>query len=46
MSNTTNTKQLQFAAAVLNAQDTLKASGLKKLGERGNAKGGGILYIL
>ena len=40
MSNTTNTKQLQFAAAVLNAQDTLKASGLKKLGERGNAKGG------
>lgn len=40
MSNTTNTKQLQFTAAVLNAQDTLKASGLKKLGERGNAKGG------
>lgn len=40
MSNTTNTKQLQFAASVLNAQDTLKASGLKKWAERGNAKGG------
>lgn len=40
MSNTANTKQLQFAAAVVMAQDTLKASGLKKLAERGNAKGG------
>ena len=40
MSNTANTKQLQFAAAVVMAQDTLKASGLKKWAERGNAKGG------
>ena len=40
MANTTNTKQLQFAAAVVMAQDTLKASGLKKWAERGNAKGG------
>ena len=40
MANTTNTKQLQFAAAVVMAQDTLKASGLKKMEERGNAKGG------
>ena len=40
MSTTTNTKQQQFAASVLMAQDTLKASGLKKMAERGNAKGG------
>ena len=37
---TTNTKQQQFATSVLMAQDTLKASGLKKMAERGNAKGG------
>lgn len=36
----TNTKQQQFATSVLMAQDTLKASGLKKMAERGNAKGG------
>lgn len=40
MSTTTNTKQQQFATSVLMAQDTLKASGLKKMAERGNAKGG------
>lgn len=40
MSTITNTKQQQFAASVLMAQDTLKASGLKKMAERGNAKGG------
>ena len=40
MANTTNTKQQQFAAAALMAMDTLKASGLKKLGERGTVKGG------
>jgi phage capsid family len=38
--STTNTKQQQFATSVLMAQDTLKASGLKKMAERGNAKGG------
>lgn len=37
---TTNTKQQQFATSVLMGQDTLKASGLKKMAERGNAKGG------
>lgn len=40
MATTTNTKQQQFATSVLMAQDTLKASGLKKMAERGNAKGG------
>lgn len=40
MSTTTNTKQQQFSTSVLMAQDTLKASGLKKMAERGNAKGG------
>lgn len=40
MANTTNTKQQQFAASSLMAMDTLKASGLKKLGERGTVKGG------
>ena len=40
MSTRTNTKQQQFATSVLMAQDTLKASGLKKMAERGNAKGG------
>lgn len=40
MATTANTKQQQFATSVLMAQDTLKASGLKKMAERGNAKGG------
>ena len=40
MATTTNTKQQQFSTSVLMAQDTLKASGLKKMAERGNAKGG------
>lgn len=40
MATTTNTKQQQFSTSILMAQDTLKASGLKKMAERGNAKGG------
>lgn len=40
MATTVNTKQQQFSTSVLMAQDTLKASGLKKMAERGNAKGG------
>lgn len=40
MATTTNTKQQLFATSVLMAMDTLKSAGLKKLAERGNAKGG------
>lgn len=40
MATTTNTKQQIFATSVLMAMDTLKSAGLKKMAERGNAKGG------
>lgn len=40
MANTTQTKQQQFATSALMAQDQLKAAGLKKWSEKGNAKGG------
>ena len=40
MTNTTNTKQQQYATSVLMAMDTLKSAGLKKMAEKGNAKGG------
>ncbi|MBR8748701.1 hypothetical protein IX317_000360 [Fusobacterium sp. DD29] len=40
MATTTNTRQQIFATSVLMAMDQLKAAGLKKFAERGNAKGG------
>ena len=36
MSNTTNTKQQQYATSVLMAMDTLKSAGLKKMAEKVN----------